>query len=368
MHDNLYSFYINHFCYITPDNKLFISRVENNVFVDTQVDIDVDVIESTIGMRLISNSIVLHTNTDDVYVCNFVDNTTKYLGKYFVTNIIWHGTTSCVFTVLITNCGIITFSENFIKISEYILPVDEVLEKINRIENMTTFFVCTSQKTYILNTDLVVVTHIDAKYIGIAKNSDFYYCVTTDGNVHICDENWKFMLCIDIMKITRIQSRGKLSFIDSDDVLYYLCDGNTDNKDNYSFSIGGKNYIVKHSMDGKNNSLYKAIIYNCAHPNRNECECRIRLDVTIFDTCIQAHYQSKDITYGVRIDNEIFNIEDISFSHLTNKNIMYLIDRCGKLCVGELKLENHELIFSKIDCELEIKIKKKINVKSAIKN
>ena len=154
-------------------------------------------------------------------------------------------------------------------------------------------------------------------------------------------------------------------------------------------------------MDEKNNSLCKFMVYNCMHLNINSCRCEIKLCVTIFDKYIRVQYQSKDITCDgnfnwscpqapserdplhtfvcngsgstyverdVKIDNDFFNIENISFPHLTDKNILYLIDTYGKLYVCEIKLENDELFFSKIDCELEIKTKKKINVKSANKN
>ena len=174
------------------------------------------------------------------------------------------------------------------------------------------------------------------------------------------------------MKITRIRCRNELSFTDSDGVLYYLCEGTSEgfagktfgdtinNKNNYSFSINDKNYtIVKYSIDKKNNSLCKFMVYNCIHLNINSCRCKIKICVTIFDKYIRVQYQSKDITHNVKIVDENFDIENISFPHLTDKNILYLIDIYGKLYVCEIKLENDELIFSKIDCELEIKTKKK---------
>ena len=202
MNCSLYSLYINSLCYIVPDNKLFISHVENNIFNHTEIIIDSDIIASTIRVDLISNFIVLHTNTDDVYIYDISANKLKYLEKYFITSVFWCGTIFKIFTTFITNNGIVTFDENFIKIFEYILPTNEILEKISIFESGQNYFVCTSEKTYILNMDLVVITCIDAKYISIAQNNNFYYCATDNGNVHICDEYWKFILCIDNLKIT----------------------------------------------------------------------------------------------------------------------------------------------------------------------
>ena len=178
MNHKLYSFYKNRLCYITPDNKLFISSVENIVFVGTQINVDVDIIASTIGVTFISNFIILHTNTDDVYVYNILYDTIKYLGNYFISTITCQGTEITLFIVFITNREIITFDTNFRRTSEYILPTDEVPEKIYSFESNEKYFVCTSEKTYILNMDLVVVACIDAKYISIAKYYNFYYCVT----------------------------------------------------------------------------------------------------------------------------------------------------------------------------------------------
>jgi hypothetical protein len=344
----------NKLCYIDNNYQLWLTYLDGST--DILIDHNKNFVSTICSINLHKKILFIKTVNNDIY-CYKVSRKRSptniyYLGNYEIINTSWAIIGNCYCLVIASNSSVMLF-HNFKLKKKYVLPNGERVQYFSRIKGNCLLFCIgcdtDTNKTYIANDSLVILTTLKNTYSNIATHGIYNYCIKENGRVDIYDERWTFVRELKL-EIKNIYKHFRLVLIDRDNKYYYL-------RDKRASLVPSVDNIVQYNPEEKCVTMFTS----CYHLGR--CSCNNNYTYVIFETSMTIFDEINCTTF----------VHDFDFNKFVivtkfNSNNILLIDYDGIISLLEYHIENNQIsISNNYVHDNEIKpLRYKVNIKKSI--